>query len=331
MRFYRNLVAKLSALPGVQVAAESSDIPWTGFDENTDFEIVGRPEDPNHLPEARYHFASPDYFRAIGTPLLSGRFFAPTDGPKTKTVALVNSALAERYFPSADAVGQQLNLWGIKGVEVIGVVGDVKDSPDAANTKPALYWDDWQFTQTSAGTADRVVVMQATSDLKSLARAARAEVLALDPDLPITDVKPMEEVAAHSISSARFTLLLVGSFGALAVILAAVGIFGLMTFNVSKRTHEIGIRVALGAQKRDVLEMVISQAAKTVGIGVAIGLVAAIALTRAMGGLLYGVNSFDVWTFAASALFLAGIALLACYSPAKRASQVDPMVALRYE
>ena len=331
VRFYQNLAERLKALPGVQIVGESSDIPWTGYDENTNFDIVGRPKDPNHSHEARYHFASPDYFRAIGTPLVRGRFFAPTDDLKAPKVILMNSALAQRDFPNGDAVGQRLDLWGSKAVEIVGIIGDVKDSPDAPSAKPALYWNDRQVPGAFAGASDTVEVVRANSDLNSLGRAVRTEVLALDKDLPVTDLKPMDEVAAHSISGARFTLLLVSSFGGLALLLAGVGIFGLMSFTVAKRTHEIGIRMALGAQQRDVLKMVVSQGARMAGIGVGIGFIVALGLTRAMAGLLYGVSAFDPWTFAGVAVLLTGIALLACYLPARRASKVDPMVALRYE
>ena len=327
IRFYKDLVARLQSLPGVQVVGVSSDIPWTGYDENSSFSIEGVPDNPDRSPEARYHFASPDYFRAIGTPLLQGRFAALTDDLKSQKVILVNSAFAQRYFPGEDAVGKRLNLWGHKGVIIIGVVGDVKDTPDAATAKPAFYWPDWQSTDNG----ERAVVLRASSDLAILAQELRQEVLALDKDLPITDVKPMEEIGARAISSARFTLLLVGCFAGLALLLAAVGVFGVMAYSVTQRRHEIGIRMALGAQQRDVLDMVVTQGAKLAAAGVLVGMVAALFLTRAMKSLLYGVGASDPWTFVGVAVLLSAVALFACYLPARRASRVDPMVALRYE
>ncbi|HKN60017.1 MAG TPA: ABC transporter permease, partial [Candidatus Acidoferrales bacterium] len=190
IRFYQNLAVRLQALPGVQAVGVGSDIPWTGYDANTDFDIDGRATDPNHSPEARYHFASPDYFRAAGIPLLAGRFTSLADDLKAPKVLIVNAAFARRYFPGEDAVGKRLSLWGLKGAQIVGVVGDVKDAPDAPGAKPSLYFADWQFTDND----ERIVVVRASSNLSSLASAARQVVTELDKDLPITDVKPMDEV-----------------------------------------------------------------------------------------------------------------------------------------
>ncbi len=327
IRFYQNLAARLQALPGVQTVGIGSDIPWTGYDENTSFDIDGRATDPNNSPEARYHFASPDYFRAAGIPLLSGRFASLADDSKAPKVLIVNSALARRYFPGEEAVGKRLSLWELKGAQIVGVVGDVKDAPDGPSAKPALYFTDWQSTDDD----ERIVVVRASSNLSSLASSVRQVVAELDKDLPITDVKPMDEVSAHAVSTAKFTWMLVAVFAALAMLLAALGIFGVMSYSVTQRTHEIGIRMALGAQKEDVLGMVVQQGAKIAAIGVVFGLIAGFALTRAMRGLLYGISAADPWTFAAVAALLVVVALVACYIPARRAARVDPIVALRYE
>lgn len=327
VRFYKDLTERLRALPGVQTVGVTSDLPWTGYDENSSFDIEGRPENLNESVEARYHFVSPDYFRAIGIPLISGRFYALTDDEKSAKVIVVNSALAQKYFPGQSALGKRLDLWGTKGVEIVGVVGDVRDTPDASQAKPAFYFPDWQSTDRS----DRTMVIRAQSDLATLAREVRKEVLAIDKDLPITHVVPMDEIGARAISTARFTMLLVASFAGLALLLAAVGIFGVMSYSVTQRTHEIGIRMALGAQQQDVLGMVVSQGARLAIAGVAFGLIAALALARAMAAMLYGVSASDPWTFAGVAVVLAAVALFACYLPARRASRVDPIVALRYE
>jgi predicted permease len=327
IHFYQSLVARLQALPGVQYVGIGSDIPWTGYDENSSFDIPGAPTDPNHSPEARYHFASPDYFRALGIPLLSGRFFQLSDDPKAPHVVIVNAAFAQRFFPGQDAVGKRLDIWGFKGTIIVGVIGDVKDTPDAPATKPAFYWADWQFLDG----AERIVTLRATSDLNSLAAALPKEVLALDKDLPITDLKTMDEVGAHAISTARFTVLLVGTFAGLALLLAAIGIFGVVSYSVTQRTHEIGVRMALGASQQNVLGMILKQGARLAALGVCIGLVAGFALTRALRGLLYHVSASDPWTFVTVSLVLVAIALLACYVPARRALRVDPLVALRHE
>src|SRR5256714_1294048 len=327
IHFYQSLAARLQSLPGVQSVGIGSDIPWPGYDENSFFEIPGLPADPNHSPEARYHYASPDYFRALGIPLLSGRFFDLTDDSKAPHVVIVSAAFAQRFFPGQDAVGKRINLWGFKDTRIVGIIGDVKDTPDAPAAKPAFYWADWQFLDGN----ERIVTLRATSNLNSLAAALPKEILALDKDLPITDVQTMDEVGVHAVSTSKFTLLLVGTFAGLALVLAAIGIFGVVSYSVTQRTHEIGIRMALGASHENVLGMILSQGARLAALGVSTGLLAAFALTRALRGLLYQVSASDPWTFAAVALVLVAVALTACYIPARRAVQVDPLVALRYE
>jgi predicted permease len=326
-RFYQNLSARLQALPGVQSVGFGSDIPWTGYDENTDFEIIGRAPDKNTELEARYHFASPGYFESAGIPLISGRLFSLADEIKSPKVMVVNYAFERRYFPNEGAIGRHLNLWGFNDVQIVGVVGDVKDSPDAPATKPSLYWPDWQFSDQGA----RVGVIRANSNLTSLVGALRTQVSGLDKDLPVTDIKPMDDIAAHAVSTARFTWMLVAVFAALALILAAIGIFGVMSYSVTQRTHEIGIRMALGAQKDNVLSMIVRQGARLAAVGVVAGLLGSLALTRAMRGLLYGIGLADPWTFLAVSGVLVVVALAACYLPALRASEVDPIVALRHE
>jgi predicted permease len=327
IRFYQELVGRLQTLPGVQFVGSSTDIPWTGYDENSDFGIVGRADDAKNPFEARYHFVSPDYFRAIGTPLVAGRFLAPADDANAPRVVLINAALARRYFPNEDPVGKALNMFGFKDVKVVGVVGDVKDTPGAAAAKPAYYMADWQFAYHD----QHAVVLRASGDLESLGRAAREKVLALDPDLPITDVRTMEEVGGRAISDARFSLLLVGVFAGTALLLAAVGIFGVISYTVTQRTHEFGIRMALGAQPGNVLAMVVKEGARLGLAGVLIGIVCAAVLMRGMTSLLFGVGASDPVTFAGVALLMVGVALAACYFPARRAMRVEPMTALRHE
>jgi len=327
IRFYKTLIERLKTLPGVQSAGVSSDIPWTGYDENSSFDIEGRPENANESPEARYHFATAGYFETIGTPVLSGRSFALSDDEKAPKVVMINAALAHRYFPGEDPVGKLLDLWGTKGVKIIGVVGDVKDSPDGAAAKPAFYFNDWQSTDRDT----RVIVLRSNSNLAPLVQAVRTEFAALDKDLPVTDIKPMEEIGSHALSSARFTFLLIGCLAGLALVLACVGIFGVMAYSVTQRTHEIGIRMALGAQQRDVLHMVLGQGARLLIAGVILGWIAAFSLTRVMVGLLYGVHASDPWTFAGVSALLAVVTIAACILPARRATKVDPIVALRHE
>ena len=327
IRFYKDLTARLKALPGVQFVAESADVPWDGYDENSDFEIVGASAERNRDVEAQYRFASPDYFRAVGIPLISGRFFQESDTPTSPTVMIINSAFARRYFPGQDPIGKRLSTFNKKDIQIVGVVGDVKPSPDAPVAKPSFYWDDWQNTQI----LERIVVIRASSDLTALAAAIPAEVRAVDKDLPATHIQPLDEVTAHAVSTARFTVILVGSFAALAVLLAAVGIFGVMAYSVAQRTNELGIRAALGAQPSDLRRMVVAQASKLAVFGVIAGALAALLLARSIRTMLFQVSPNDPATYAAVAVFLAVVALTASYIPARRATKVDPIIALRHE
>ena len=327
IHFYQKLAEHLRALPGVQSVGIGSDIPWTGYDENTSFQMAGVPFDPNHSPEARYHYASPDYFRALGIPLLAGRFFELGDDPKAPHVVVVNNAFAQKFFPGQDAIGKRVDIWSFKNISIVGVIGDIKDTPDASSTKPAFYWPDWQFFDAS----EHTVILRARGNLDSLAAELPTQVLALDKDLPITDIKPLEEVGEHAISTAKFSLVLMGTFAGLALVLAAIGIFGVVSYSVTQRTHEIGIRMALGASQENVLAMILKQGAILGAFGLGVGVIAAFALTRVMHGLLYNVSASDPWTFAAVALALVAITLIACYIPARRALRVEPLAALRYE
>jgi predicted permease len=326
---FRGLADRLRALPGVQTVGMGSDLPWTGYDENFMFSIVGKKDasGANEFNGARYHFVSPDYFRAIGTPLINGRFFTAAEDSKSAPAVMVNQALASRYFPGGNAVGAYVTTFNDTKMEIVGVVGDVQDSPSGTQAKPAIYLNDWQ----AVGGGERYVAVRTTGDWRALAAAVPREVAALDSDLPVLKVRPLEDVSAQAISSTRFTLMLVGVFGAIALVLAAVGVFGVISYSVTQRTNEIGLRMALGALERDVLRMIVGQGARIAVAGVGIGLVAALVLTRAMTTLLFGVSPFDPVTLAAVAGVLVVIALVACYLPARRAASVDPMVALRHE
>ena len=324
--FYRALADRLRALPGVESVGMSSDLPWTSYDENLGFNIVGQPDEIRKGQSARFHFASPDFFRAIGTPLIAGRFFAAGDNDKTPPVLLVNEAFAKRYFADG-AVGKHITTFNDKPMEIVGVIGDVKDTPASAEAKPALYFDGWQF----ASGGEQFIAIRSGGDTRALAAQIPHEVAAIDGDLPVMKVRSLDDVSAMAISSTKFTLTLVGMFGAIALVLAAVGVFGVISYSVTQRTNEIGIRMALGALERDVLEMIVGQGAKLALAGVAIGIAAALVLTREMQSLLFNVSPFDPVTLAAVAGGLCLVALAACYVPARRAARVDPMTALRHE
>jgi predicted permease len=323
--FYRQLLERLEQQPGVRAAGVTSDLPWSGYDENTGFDLEGRSQAENDKNHARYHFASPNYFRAAGIPLIAGRFFSDRDNLDAPPVMLINQSLARLYWPNQDPVGKHMNVWD-KKVTIIGIVGDVKDSPAAADAEPSLYWP---LLQGLFG--ELHLAIHSDSNPAAFMSMVRGELAAMDRDLPIADVRLMDNIAATAVSGPRLALLLVGIFAALALVLATVGIYGVISYSVTQRVHEIGVRVALGAQLGDVLRLVVSQGMKLAAAGVALGLLAALALHSVMKSLLYGVSATDPLTLVAVSLVLIMVAAIACYIPARRATRVDPVVALRYE
>jgi predicted permease len=324
--FYRQLLERLEQQPGVRAAGVTSDLPWSGYDENSGFEVVGRSSAENENNHARYHFASPNYFRAAGIPLVAGRFFSYRDNLDAPPVLVINESMARRYWPKENPVGRRLNFWGTKNISIVGIVGDVKDSPAAVGAEPAIYWPLLQNIQ-----GELYLALRADAAPAQLLSVVRREVAVLDKDLPIADVRLMDDVAALAMSGPRLASMLVGIFAALALVLATVGIYGVISYSVTQRVHEIGVRVALGAQLGDVLRLVAGQGMKLAGVGVALGLGIALALHSVIKSLLYGVSATDPLTFVAVSLVLMLVAAIACYIPARRATRVDPVVALRYE
>ncbi|HXI89280.1 MAG TPA: ABC transporter permease [Blastocatellia bacterium] len=323
--FYRELIGRMAALPGVQGAAATSDLPWTGYDENTSFGIEGRQFSDDEDPSAQYHFATPDYFRTLGIPLLEGRFFSEADDADAPRVIVINKSMADRYWPDADAVGKRVRLWGETRM-IAGIVGDLKDSPGELRAKPGFFFPVNQQAQSGL-----VLVVRTERDPISLLAAMRSEIAALDKELPLSDARTLEQIASAAVARTRFTMLLLSVFAGVALLLAAVGIYGVVSYSVTQRTHEIGIRVALGAQRRDVIGLVARQGMTLVVAGMGAGLAAALVLTRLMSSLLFGVSAGDPITFAGIAVLLMGVALGACFVPARRAMKMDPMVALRHE
>jgi putative ABC transport system permease protein len=291
--------------------------------------IPGRPPE-DYIREIRHKTITNDYFRAMGMQLLSGRFFDSSDNAKGPPTIIVNEAFARRCFPGEEAIGKQIKFarpneqgdWQT----IVGVVRNEKQDSLSADPKPEAYKSQLQETQSGM-----TLVVRTAGDPRSLISAVREEIRALDKDLPPYDIKTMTDVLYESLARERFTTLLLMIFAGLALALASVGIYGVMSYAVTQRTHEIGIRMALGAQTRDIFRQVVGQALRLAGIGVALGLGAAFALTRLMASLLYGVSTTDPLTFALIAILLAGVSLLASYIPARRATRVDPMIALRYE
>jgi predicted permease len=328
VRFFRDLNARISALPGVLAVGASSDVPWSGYDENAGFEVEGRVSGPNDSPHARYHSATPDYFRAMGIPLLRGRFFTDRDDMSAPLAIIINHSMAEKYWPGADAVGKRITFadkprekdW----FQVVGVVGDVKDAPSSKEPQPALWWS---FGQQQM--RDMLLVIRTVRDPLSAVNAIRAEIAALDRELPLAQVRTMEEIAGASRGGARLVLLLTGIFAGIALLLAAIGTYGVISYSVAQRTQEFGLRIALGARGFDLLRLIGGQGLRLAAAGIAIGLVLALALGRLLSSLLYGVSAYDPWTLIGSFGIAVVMVVAACLVPARRAASVDPMVSLR--
>jgi len=330
--FYGRLTKDLAALPGVRHAGAGSDLPWTGYNENLSFNIEGR-KSVNDSFHARFHGATPDYFLSIGIPLVKGRFFSDRDDAKARQarqVIIINESLARRYWPNEDAVGKRITLsdepkdsdW----ITVAGIVGDVKDTPTSESAEPALWFPLLQqpFPQMS-------VVIRANSDPELLVNALREKVAQLDPRLAVAQIRQMDRIADAGVATPRFALFLVGLFAFLALSLAAIGTYGVMSYSVGQRIHEFGVRMALGAKPSDVVGLVVRQGLRLALLGVALGIVSALALGRVLQSLLYGISAGDPLTFAAVSFIAIAMAWLACYLPARRATGVDPMIALRSE
>jgi len=331
-RFYQDLVRSLSALPGVQSAGAGSDLPWTGYDENAGgFTIEGKKPAPHQDFHARYHMATPGYFSAMGIPLLEGRFFTEADRKDVPQVLIVNRAMAERYWPHEDVIGKRISFEDTPKKDsdwmtIVGVVGDVKDQPNSTSAEPAFWWSEFQVSE-----SDMSIAIRTQSDPREVADGLRDAVHRLDPELAVADVKLMNQVVDASLSTPRFTFALVGLFAGLAILLAGIGTYGVIAYTVAQRSQEFGLRVALGAQRRDLLQMVFAQCARLAVPGTLLGLALALSLGRVVQTLLYGVSATDPLILAGVALLVLTAALLASYAPARRASLADPMRTLREE
>jgi predicted permease len=327
--FFESAGRLIGGLPGVVATGSTTLLPLKGYRWTGDMTIEGRPPE-DYVREVRHKEITPDYFRAMGLPLLRGRFFDDSDTEKVQPTIIVNDALARRYFPGEDPIGKRLKFtkpdedgaWET----IIGVVGDERQDSLSAEVKPEVYQSYLQSAQD-----EMTLVVRAAGDPRALAGAVREQIRTLDPGVPVYDVKTMRDVVYESLARERFIMLLMSLFAALALALAAVGIYGVVSYATAQRTHEIGIRMALGAQSRDVLRLMIRQGLSPVLTGVGLGLLAAVGLTRLMASLLYGVSATDPLTFAAVALLLTAVSLVACYIPARRATRVNPLIALRYD
>jgi predicted permease len=329
--FHDSVLERISALPGVEHAAFANQPPFTSGGDNSIFNIRNRQASPGDpAPHADYAYVTSDYFRATGIPLLSGRDFEPSDMRTLNNLfapgaaAIVDEELAKRFWPNGDALGGGLS-WSPDGpwATIVGIVATAQLRDLTEASKGTFYLPAYA----SSGT----LVVRTTNDPASLTRAVHEQVFAADKNQPVYDIQTMDERVARSLDERRFSMMLLGIFSGFALVLAAFGLYGVLAFAVSQRTREIGIRMALGAHASDVLRQVMRQGMTLVSIGIAAGLAVSLALTRIMSSLLYGVSAADPITFAAISVLLMGVALAACFVPARRATKVDPMVALRYE
>ena len=330
--FFDRTLARLSELPGVTAAGASNMIPLDGNGTDRLIEVEGYiPRDKSDMPDAQNRQVTPGWFAAMGIPLVNGRLVERADDEKAPRVLVVNEAFAKRFFPNGDAIGKRIRLGKLTAdfpwATIVGVVGDVRGFALDEPPQPTMYWPVAQIRATPS----LAIVVRTQSDPSALAAAVRDAIGEIDQTQPIYDMQPLDQLVAKSLGQRRFTLTLMVLFGVIALILSAIGIYGVMAFAVSQRTQEIGIRMALGANAVDVLKMVVGSGMFLAVIGVAVGLIGAFAVTRLMASLLFGVSPTDLMTFGFVTAGLLLVALLACYIPARRATKVDPLVALRYE
>jgi putative ABC transport system permease protein len=328
--FYERLVARLEQMPGAVAVGASSDLPmnagWTHV-----FTVEGHQPPPGAKLNMSHHSVIlGQYLRAMGVPLIRGRYFTDQDTEKSTPVLIISESLAKRYFPNQNPIGKRLK-WGPPESDdpwktIVGVVGDVKPGALDAETTPHMYQPYVQHPNSMMN-----VAVRAAGDPASLASALRSAVASMDPQLAVAKVQTMDEVISASTTPRRFNLMLLGGFAGLAVMLSAIGIYGVIAYSVAQRVHEIGIRMALGAQREDVLRMILAQGLRLLGIGLLLGACGGLILTRSLESLLYEVRPSDPVTYACTVAVLAGVALLASYVPARRATKVDPMTSLRYE
>lgn len=345
--FYEELIARLKTLPGVESVGATTQTPLSPGDNWSGFAIEGRPDPgPGDQQQAAVRAVSNDYFLTLRIPLRKGRFFNDADArvalplmryydaqpypahfndPQAAPAILINETMARQYWPNEDPLGRRLRIIASPWMTVVGVVGDVHHNGLNTPPNPEIYMSHLQEPQGALA-----VMARTSGDPFQLASAARAEIKALDTDQPVT-ITTMEQVFSNSVAVPRFNTLLLGVFASLALVLAAIGVFGVINYSVAQRTQEIGIRLALGAQRRDVFKLIVGQGLILALLGVVIGSVAAFAMTRLITSLLFGVSPTDAPTFVLVSLLMTVVALLACYIPARRATRVDPLVALRYE
>lgn len=326
--FFQQLIDRVDSLPGVQSASAINHLPLAGDLWTLGFTIEGRPAPlPGESQGAAYRIVRPAYFQTMGATLLNGRDFTTRDNDKSPGVVIVNESLARRYWPNETAIGKRITVADDGLREIVGIVKDAKQGDWAAAAKPEVYLPHLQAPSPRGMT----LVVRGSSNPLSLVGPVQNAVWSIDKDLPVSEIMTMDDVVSDAVGPQRFNTILLGLFSGVALILAVVGIYGVLSDSVTARTHELGVRMALGAQASDVLKMIVRQGMVLVAIGIAVGLGGAYLLTQLLSTLLYEVSTTDRVTFVAVPIALAAVALGACLIPARRATKVDPLVALRYE
>ena len=334
LSFFQQLLGRISRLPGVRSVSTCSVAPFSGLGSATGVHVLSQPERSlMDLPVAAVRVVGPNYFSTMQIPLHAGRNFSEQEMTEERHVVIINQAFADQYLKGVEPLGQKAVIY-MKSLEesknspseVIGVVGDVRQMGLDTPAEPTAYWPHPELVL-----SEMTVVVRTESDPLALVSAVRNELQQMDPEQPMAAISTMDELVAGSLSRSRFTMLVLGVFATLALVLACVGIYGVIAYSVTQRTQEFGIRMALGANRRDVLRLVLGQGTRLTLLGIGLGIVAAFLVTRLMATLLYGISATDPLTFTAVALLLALVAIAACYIPAQRATRVDPLVALRYE
>lgn len=326
--FFQELQNRVAALPGVQAVGVTDILPLSGSKSDSSFAIEGLTSKVS--PDEQIRTGTPDYFRVVQTPLVAGRFFTAADTADSPSVTIVNQTMAKKFWANANAVGKRITFdnprKNPKWVTIIGIVGDIRSSSLNEPAPPEYYLPHTQYPY-----REMILTVRSKQEASALTSSIRREVAALDPDQPIARVRTLDEVASDSVAPRRLAVVLIGVFAALALLLASVGIYGVISFSVAERTHEIGVRMALGAQNKNILKLVVGQAAKLMLTGFGLGLLAAVLVTRVLQSLLYNVGAFDLATFLVVLAVLCLAALLATFIPARRAMRADPMIALGHD
>jgi putative ABC transport system permease protein len=331
-KFYTQVLEKLSAVPGVTDAGIINNLPLDSG-PTTGFRVEGRPiTTPDKWPMVNYRTVSPNYFRAMSIPVVQGRAYTDRDNLSAPLVMIINQQTAREIFPDENPIGKRITFGNTDQnkqpvwFEIVGVVADVRSLELREESQAEIYFSSLQDYWPAMS-----LVVRSTVEPSSLAGSVRQVVNEVDKSVPVSEVKTMEHVVSESITQPRFNLFLLGLFGTVAMLLSAAGIYGVTAYTVTQRTHELGIRLALGAQVGDVLKMILGQGMAVIGVGLVLGLVAAFWLMRLLRSLLFGVGENDLLTFVAITFVLLIVALIACYIPARRATKVDPLEALRAE